>query len=101
MRLPNILVLTTARRLAAGVVVCEGGQALFAAEACGALHGVHGGAAGNLAHGGVGGACGEGDCKGLHALPSNITRDDPAGKGITRDYTPFLLILQGITLLSF
>ena len=32
------------------------------------------------------------DYKGLHAFPSNITRDDPP---ITRDYPPFLLALQG------
>ena len=39
--------------------------------------------------------CEERDYKGLHTFPSNITRDDPP---ITRDYTPFLLILQGMTL---
>ena len=39
--------------------------------------------------------CEERDYKGLHAFPSNITRDDPP---ITRDYTPSLLILQGATL---
>ena len=32
------------------------------------------------------------DYKGLHAFPSNITRDDPP---ITRDYPPSLLALQG------
>ena len=41
------------------------------------------------------GACDERDYKGLHAFPSNITRDEPP---ITRDYTPSLLILQGVTL---
>ena len=40
-------------------------------------------------------ACEERDYKGLHAFPSNITRDDPP---ITRDYTPFLQMLQGMTL---
>ena len=35
------------------------------------------------------------DYKGLHAFPSTITRDDPP---ITSDYTPFLLLLQGMTL---
>ena len=40
-------------------------------------------------------ACGERDYKGLHAFPSDITRDGPP---ITRDDTPFLLILQGMAL---
>ena len=40
-------------------------------------------------------ACDERDYKGLHAFPSNITRDGPP---ITRDYTPSLLKLQGMTL---
>ena len=39
--------------------------------------------------------CEERGDKGLHAFPSNVTRDDPP---ITRDYTPFLLMLQGMTL---
>ena len=39
--------------------------------------------------------CGERDYKGLHAFPSNITRDDPP---ITRDFPPSLLILQGSSL---
>ena len=42
-------------------------------------------------------ACEERNYKGLHAFPSNITRDDPP---ITRDYPPSLLIilLQGRSL---
>ena len=40
-------------------------------------------------------ACEERDYKGLHAFPSNITRDDPP---ITRDYPPPLLRLQGRSL---
>ena len=39
--------------------------------------------------------CEERDYKGLHAFPSNITRDDPP---ITRDDTPFLQTLQGMAL---
>ena len=37
----------------------------------------------------------ERDYKGLHALPSNITRDGPP---TTRDYPPSLLTLQGRSL---
>ena len=36
-------------------------------------------------------SCEERDDKGLHAFPSNITRDEPP---ITRDYAPSLLTLQ-------
>ena len=39
--------------------------------------------------------CEERDYKGLHAFPSNITRDDPP---ITRDCPPSLLMLQGRSL---
>ena len=64
----------------------------------------HTGASSSASSGGVGrhaeydlvaaehAACEERDCKGLHAFPSNITRDDPP---ITRDCPPSLLTLQG------
>ena len=40
-------------------------------------------------------ACRQRDYKGLHAFPSNITRDGPP---ITRDFPPSLLMLQGRSL---